>query len=483
MRYWIQRGAGQPEELNVDQVVHAFKSSQIGWDTPACEVGAATWTSVGRVPALVAAIHVAEPPQPPVAPSPPPGPLATAATDLRHHADLHREIGRYESYRDQLMAELTAKRSELGELSAQVDVLKVELGSVEEALEVQSFGFYRPKFDFATSEDYARRLDQIRDKQQDLLKADQATRCEKKWVVDGSSKKGAAMARDQSKLMLRAFNGECDAAIAKVKYDNVTSLEKRIKKSLDAINKLGASKHIEIAPDYAALKLDELFLVHEHREKVHEEREAQRAIKEQMKEEQRAEAEIRDALERAQKDESRKQEALERARHELADSTGQQHAKLEQLVSRLENELSEALDRKAKAIARAQLTKSGYVYVLSNVGCFGPDVYKIGMTRRLEPSERVQELGDASVPFQFDVHAMIYAEDAPALEKALHDEFGARRVNLVNLRKEFFRVTLAEVQAAVTKLHGQVTFLTVPEAEEFRKTQAIEEERSRVTED
>jgi hypothetical protein len=141
-------------------------------------------------------------------------------------------------------------------------------------------------------------------------------------------------------------------------------------------------------------------------------------------------------------------------------------------VNRLETDLKDALDRKAKAIARAQLTKSGHVYVLSNIGSFGDGIYKIGMTRRLEPLERVDELGDASVPFPFDVHAIIYSEDAPALEGKLHRAFAARRVNMVNHRKEYFRVTLDEIRDTVQSLHGLVTFLLVPPAEEYRKTQS-----------
>ncbi|MEQ9074536.1 MAG: GIY-YIG nuclease family protein [Sandaracinaceae bacterium] len=129
-------------------------------------------------------------------------------------------------------------------------------------------------------------------------------------------------------------------------------------------------------------------------------------------------------------------------------------------------------------MARAQLTRSGHVYVISNLGSFGEGVYKIGMTRRLEPLIRVKELGDASVPFSFDVHAMIYSEDAPALERALHVEFDGRRVNRVNTRKEFFRVSLAEVRKAVAKHHGVITFVTVAEAEEYWKTVAITNEDS-----
>lgn len=465
MRYWIHVGSS-PSHLTQDEVVGLFRAGQVGWETPACIEGASEWTIIREIPSLAQAINEASAVRAQTGAS---HVGATRSTSNAEASELSREIASLERQRGALSDEVQRIQSEL-------NALRAELGSVEEALEIQSLGFYQPRYGFDSSDQYAARLEAIRSKQQQLLKAKLATRCDKKWTVDGSAKKGAAMVRDQAKLMLRAFNGECDAAIAKVKYNNASSLQKRIEKALSAINALGASKHIDIAPEYAALKIDELHLVHEHREKLQEEREIQRDIRARMREEQKAAQEIEEALDKAEREEKQREEALDRARRELAVATGLQQEKFEQLVSRLENELSEALDRKAKAIARAQLTRSGHVYVLSNIGCFGENCYKIGMTRRFEPLERIQELGDASVPFQFDVHAMIYSDDAPALEKALHEEFATRRVNRVNQRKEFFRVTLDEIHLAVDKLHGKVTFVTVAEAIEFRKTRALESE-------
>jgi len=285
------------------------------------------------------------------------------------------------------------------------------------------------------------------------------------------------MAQKHAKLMLRAFNGEADAAIAKVKYDNVLNLEKRIFKSCEAVNKLGHVVRIQITGEYYELKLAELRLVHEHREKVQQEKELERERRDRMREEERATKELEKAREEAEKEEARNRKALEKARAELAHAEGKHTEKLAALVAKLEVELTAAIDRKARAIARAQLTRSGHVYVLSNIGAFGEGVYKIGLTRRLEPLERVAELGDASVPFPFDVHALIYSEDAPALEAALHQHFEDRRVNLANSRKEFFRVSLDDIQEAVSDLHGVVTFRLDVEAEEYRKTRAALQDR------
>ena len=360
-------------------------------------------------------------------------------SDLEHHRDaLHKQAVSAQQQLSQL-------QESVGEEQAQLELLHTQVRAVEETVELQSFGFYRAHYGFESSEDYAARLQSVRDEQKALIKSDGAAHCPANWTVDGSATKGRKMVQEHTKLMLRAFNGECDAATAKVKYDNVQNLQLRIEKSFEALNKLGEAKQIQIDDRYLSLKLAELRLVHEHREKVQEEREEQRRIKGQMREEQKAEKELEKAKADAENEEARHQKALEKARQELAEATGQQHQKLEALVNKLESELAGAIDRKAKAIARAQLTKSGHVYVLSNVGSFGKNVYKIGMTRRFEPLERVNELGDASVPFKFDVHAMIYRENAPELEDALHQEFANRRVNKVNMRREYFRVTLEEI--------------------------------------
>ncbi len=154
-------------------------------------------------------------------------------------------------------------------------------------------------------------------------------------------------------------------------------------------------------------------------------------------------------------------------------ATGDAHTKLLDKIHNLENELREALSRKERAISMAQQTKRGHVYVISNIGLFGENVYKIGMTRRLEPEDRVKELGDASVPFSFDIHAMIFSEDAPKLEAALHNQFESHKVNMVNPRKEFFNVTLDEIKDVVKNNHIDATFIDIPESEEYRETRAI----------
>ena len=281
------------------------------------------------------------------------------------------------------------------------------------------------------------------------------------------------MINKQIRLMARAFNGECDSIIPKVKYNNYHRIVDRMHSVYDAINKLGESQSCEISPDYFNLKIDELMLVHEYQEKLQMEKEEQHRIREQMREEARAQRELEKAQEEAQKEERRHQAALDRARREIEKSTGEKHNKLQSEIERLNELLLEAQANKERAMSRAQMTRSGHVYIISNIGSFGEHVYKIGMTRRLDPEDRIRELGGASVPFRFDIHAMIYSEDAPTLENALHQMLEKRSVNRINARKEFFNVSLEEIEEIVRQQDVNAEFIRIPFAEEYRKTQAI----------
>ena len=353
------------------------------------------------------------------------------------------------------------------------DRLVQEISVLEEDLEFISYGIYKPHFDFDTSEKYKERIKEVRSKQKEMVRNKTAAVCSRTWTVEGSKAKGRTMINRNIRLMLRAFNNECDSAILKVRWNNVPRMEQRIKKAQEAINKMGETNEIRIMPGYLDLKLEELHLAHEHKEKLQEEREEQRRIKAQIREEERVQREIERAKKEADREEQRHQKALEQARKEIGQVHGDDLAKLNEQMKLLEEKLQEARAMKERAISRAQLTKSGHVYVISNIGSFGEDVYKIGMTRRLEPKDRVRELGDASVPFRFDVHAMISSENAPELEKRLHDTFDERRLNMVNHRKEFFNVSLGEIEQAAREHYGEIEFTKLAEAKEFRESQAI----------
>lgn len=395
---------------------------------------------------------------------------------LKLSATEHKEtLKKYQASLGTIQTVAEAK-SRVQQFKAKLTRIQADIASVEETAGLHEVGIYKRKFEYDHPDDFKRRMPVLSQQQKAMVKDGLACSCETEWHVEGSATKGKKMVNEQIKLMLRAFNGECDAAIAKVKHGNVDTVEKRINRCFEALNKMGATKQIFINSDFLALKLQELYLTHEHALAKQEEKERQREIKEQIREEQKAEREIEEAKKKAEKEEDLKEKALATARKQLADEHGKHNEKLESLVAKLELELKEAIDRKSKAIARAQLTRSGHVYVLSNIGTMGKGGFKIGMTRRLEPLERVKELGDASVPFPFDVHAIIYSEDAPALENALHKKFNDRRVNLVNLRREYFQVSLKEIQDAVAELHGLVTFKLDPDAEQYRETLALRKE-------
>ena len=362
------------------------------------------------------------------------------------------------------------------ELSSQADLIRKELELLSLDAHVQDCGFYEPKYQFQDLPRYKWELDSIFDQQKDMIKADRAAVCEIKWMVEGSEARGRKMIEQQLKLMLQAFNGETDALIAKVRYDNVRRIQERIENLFEKLNKLGAEKRCSIAREFLDLKLKELHLTHEYAEKKQQEIEEQRAIREQMREEERAQREIERAQIEAEREAERYQSALQKAQREAERAQGDKLTKLSAEIKRLSRLLAEANARKERAMSQAQLTKSGYVYIISNVGSFGDTVFKIGMTRRLDPMDRVYELGDASVPFPFDVHAMIYSEDAPKLEALLHRNFDHRRVNLVNMRKEFFLVTLEEIIEIVNKNHaGEVKYTMLAEAADYRRSQGMRE--------
>jgi hypothetical protein len=226
---------------------------------------------------------------------------------------------------------------------------------------------------------------------------------------------------------------------------------------------------------YYKLKVEELQLQYEYLVKIQQERDEQREIKERMREEAKVLAEIEKLEKEAQREQKLYDNLLKKVRLELEKANKDEKMLLELRIEELENNLQEAYEKMQRAKSMAQKTKSGYVYVISNIGSFGEDVYKIGMTRRLEPMERINELSSASVPFAFDVHAMIYSEDAPALEKDLHNKFADKRVNKVNLRKEFFKISLSEIEKEVNeRFDASIEFTKLAEAIEYRQSQMMQ---------
>lgn len=357
-------------------------------------------------------------------------------------------------------------RSLYAEKKVIFDRLRHELSVYDERLAFAEFGLYEPHFEFNDSEVYKERIRAVRERQKEMVTAKVAALCPTDWTVDGSRSKGQIMINRQMRLTMRAFNNECEAAIANTRWNNVIAMERRVLSAAKAINAANSSMNLMVNDEYVALRLDELHLTHEYRERVKREKEERADLARAEREEKKLIAEA----EQAEKDERKYQALLEKARNEAV--TDSNNVDLRRRVAELEDLLEEARASSERARAMAEITKSGYVYIISNVGSFGDDVVKIGLTRRLEPDDRVRELGDASVPFSFDTHAMIYSDEAPALEAALHREFAERRINTSNMRKEFFKVTLDEVELAVARLAPEAFFFKDREAQEWHETLA-----------
>ena len=348
---------------------------------------------------------------------------------------------------------------------------------MDEQIELQSFGLYTPKYDFASSELYKNRLSQIRNTQKVLIKNGQAVTGNTNWTVNGSKSQGKKMVKDMQKLLLRAFNSECDELIDKVKYNTFDTALKRMRSSCEAISKLGNIMGIAITTQYFNAKYEELCLSLEYKKKKQDEKEEQKEIRARMREEAKLQKEIEETRKKIAKEQSHYQNALSHIEQQIETANEADRVELLKKKEQIVNELSE-IDKSMKDIDyRAANARAGYVYIISNVGSFGENVYKIGMTRRLEPMDRVDELGDASVPFNFDVHAMIFSDDAPSLEAALHKAFEDRKVNMINTRREFFNVTLDEIEEVVKKNYDKtVEFTRLAPAEQYRESLKIKEQ-------
>lgn len=279
-------------------------------------------------------------------------------------------------------------------------------------------------------------------------------------------------------FIVDAFNGKMATIISKVKSDNYGVLKQQLTDARTLVEYNGqAFRNARVSDEYFKLALEKLRLATVLYEMKERDKEEQRAIREQMREEERARREIEKAMKDAAKQEEMLQKAMEKAREKYEAASEEQKAKYEAQLAELETKLKEAEEQNKRAQSMAEQTKSGHVYVISNIGSFGDDIYKIGMTRRLEPLDRIRELGDASVPFPFDVHAMIWTEDAPALETSLHKHFAINQVNKINFRKEFFNVPIATIREEVEKLGiKNVTWTMTAAAREYKETQALEQQ-------
>jgi len=369
-------------------------------------------------------------------------------------------------------SEISEKKNDLELLIKNIAEKRDEYIELDEAVLLQSFGLYCNRYNYKTSIEYRNAIEIIRNRQKNIIKSNSAAICTKIWSLEGSSKKGESFTQNNIKQIIRTFNIECDDIIKKVKFSNYEMSKKRILKSYDSLNKLNEINKIFLQKDYCDCKIDELDLIFEYIQKVEDEKENIRRQRELRREELQLAKELEEKRIEIEKEKQHYNNAMERLKIQiLSEQNDERLAVLREKELEICNNLQD-LDIALKDLDYREANKrAGYVYIISNIGTFGENVYKIGMTRRLEPQERIDELSGASVPFKFDVHAMVFSDDAPKLEAELHQKFSDKRVNVMNNRKEFFKVSLDEIKDVMKSMfNGSVEFTNEAEAEQYRET-------------
>jgi seryl-tRNA synthetase len=373
-------------------------------------------------------------------------------------ANLQREIAEQVA---RLAQERSAAATAVQELQLKLVEVRKSIVDTEDLTLLQESGIYRYRHPLTDAVAYAGELAKLEDKIKAMARKDGgAVQGSTNWTVNGSLPQGRVMVRDFSKLMLRAFNAEADNLVRGLKPYKLPAAIDRLKKVAETIERLGKTMQIRISTSYLQLRVQELELTADFLQKQAEEKEAERIERERLREERKVAQEI-----------ERERVRLEKERQHYANA-------LEALVANGDEagaaRMREQLDDVRRAIEdvdyRAANIRAGYVYVISNIGSFGERMVKVGMTRRLDPMDRIRELSDASVPFNFDVHALYFSKDAVGIEAAMHERLTESRVNLVNRRREFFRATPLEAKAHLAELAGELLqFQDVPEALEYRQ--------------
>lgn len=381
---------------------------------------------------------------------------------------------------EEILSEIKNKNQEINDLIAQgkgyLAKLQERFEESRQSINQIDVGLVPPIFRFDDSDKLQSKVRACRDKQFDCIKAGRATIAFTNWDWFGSRSDGARMIQDYRALLLGAFNSEFEVIRRQMRASTFDTAVQKLIKLIEQLRSLGETAGISIAREYAELKIEELKCWHDelkHREELKQQRREQQALL-------RAQNRGGDDTEELEEEIATRDTELNRAKRKAEILAGEERARLELRIEEIKAEKERLEEKFKRATSQAQITKAGYVYVISNEGSFGNDIVKIGMTRRLEPMERVNELGDASVPFRFDVHALAFVNDAPSLERALHDKFNQHRVNTENLRKEFFRVSAIEVKVAMEEMGIETDWYLKVEAKEFYESLLIKNALARI---
>jgi Domain of unknown function (DUF4041)/T5orf172 domain len=368
-------------------------------------------------------------------------------------SNLQLELRRRELEKE--IAEQTVRlETQKSEAAAALDSMKRELKKAHEGIVatddlalLQEVGVYQYRHPLTDVVAYEKELADIDARIKAMVKKDGgAVLATTDWTVNGSASEGRAMVRDFSKLMLRAFNAEADTLVRGMKPYKLDGALDRLRKVAEIIERLGKTMKIRISPAYYQLRVRELELTSDYLQKEAEAKEAERVERERLREERKIQQEI-----------ERERARLDKERQHYANALNQLIIKGDEAgAARMRKQLAEVDQAIQTVDYRAANIRAGYVYVISNIGSFGERMVKVGMTRRLDPMDRIRELSDASVPFNFDVHALFFSKDAVDIEAEMHRRLANVRVNIINNRREFFRATPVEVKGLLTELAGEL---------------------------
>lgn len=378
---------------------------------------------------------------------------------------LNSELKRIKNDYDELLNESGG----LDKTRKEIEDLQSELNDLQNQIKIATYNF--SEYDGITSEECKNKIALLKTEEQTLIRSNEATNY--LHIPEKGEKKAF---NNNEKQILRCFNSDCDNILLSVTARNIDSMRSKMQKSFETLNKIFEIDGVQLNARLLELKLEQLNLVLTSELKKEQEREEQKAIKAQMIEEEKVRREIEREKSKLDKEEHQFKNEISKLMKYLQKASDIEKQLYIDKINELEEKLRLLEKDRKDVLEREQNTRAGFVYVISNIGSFGEDVYKIGMTRRLEPMDRIKELGDASVPFEFDVHAMIFSEDAPKLEHILHETFKENQVNKINNRKEFFKVRLEDVEKVVKEnYNATVTFTMIAKAEQYRESLKLEE--------
>ncbi|MBK0348931.1 DUF4041 domain-containing protein [Aerococcaceae bacterium zg-ZJ1578] len=360
---------------------------------------------------------------------------------------------------------IETKKQLLKELNEKIDEANL-------ALEFIEYGLYERKYKFSDSIQYKEKLDEIRQKEKELIKSDKAGVILVPMTLNNSISRGKTMQKQLIKAMIRGFNGETDSLLNKITVSNSEQKVLSLEKIYEQLNKLYKRNEIQISKSYLELKKEELRLAAEYELMKSEEKELLKEQREKEREDKKLQSEIANRRKQLNKDRKHFKQMISTVQEMITNADEAESEKLKSQLSEYEDKLSELDEIEEDIDYREGHAQAGYVYIISNIGSFGEDIYKIGVTRRLEPLERIRELSSASVPFQFDVHALVFSEQAFALETELHNELERYKINKLNNRKEYFKVPFEKIKEVLNR-HKELTIEINEEAEAFEYRQSL----------